>query len=61
MKKIIAQTISDLVSDFLYYDRKEDEELPVGAIETEIKSGKLSIDDIVTKFREELEVAFHHN
>lgn len=47
-------TICDLVSDFLYYDRKEDEELPVGAIEELIENGDISVDEIVGIFREEL-------
>ncbi len=52
LKKIlITNTIKDLVSDFLYYDRKEDEELGVGEIEKAIK------DKIITK--EEIASCFH--
>ena len=42
----------DLVSDFLYYDRKEDEDLPVGKIEDMIKSGDYSVDWICNTFKE---------
>ena len=50
----IENTIEDLVSDFLYYDRKEDEDLPVGEIETQITTGKTSIKEIVAIFEEKL-------
>ena len=46
--------IEDMISDFLYYDRKEDEDLPRGEIEKMVKSGELTVDEIVEKFREEL-------
>lgn len=56
MDKIyIFNTVSDLVSNFLYYDRKGDEDLPQGAIERLIKDGVISINEIVDKFREEIE------
>lgn len=54
MTEIIKNTISDLVSNFLYYDRKGDEELPRGAIEASIASGETTVDEIVAQFREEL-------
>lgn len=47
-------TISDMVSNFLYYDRKEDEDLPRGAIEEAIEAGEISIREIVEAFRNEL-------
>ena len=47
--KILA-TVRDLVGDFLYYDRKEDEDLPVDAIQNAIKSGVITVDDIVDSF-----------
>jgi hypothetical protein len=52
-EKILAMT-SDLVGRFLYYDRKEDSEFPVGAIEEAIDSGEVSLDEIVEVFRTEL-------
>ena len=48
--KIIHNTTKDLVAKFLRYNRKEDEELPVGAIEDAIKSGETSISEIVSVF-----------
>ena len=54
MNKLLSDTISDLVADFLYYDRKEDQELPRGAIEDMVASGETSWDEIAAKFKEEL-------
>jgi hypothetical protein len=54
MKELIEDTVSDLVSGFLYYDRKEDEELPRGAIQEAIKKGIITKQDIIEKFKEEL-------
>ncbi|MEE9374509.1 MAG: hypothetical protein V3V00_15750 [Saprospiraceae bacterium] len=54
MKEKILKTVSDLVADFLYYDRKEDEELPKGSIEKAIHDGEITIDEIVERFKSEL-------
>ena len=54
MKQIIMNTIDDAVSNFLYYDRKEDEELPLGSIEEAIKSGDITYGEIVERFKEQL-------
>jgi hypothetical protein len=61
MDEKIENTIIDMVSNFLYYDRKEDEELPVGAIEEAVRSGALSVDEIVSRFRTELEKSVEYN
>lgn len=52
--EIIRDAVSDLVGSFLYYDRKEDDDLPRGAIEEAIKAGELTVDDIIEDFRREL-------
>ena len=57
-KQIVLDNIGDLVSNLLYYDRKEDEDLRVGVIEDLVERGDLTIDEMVAKFREELEEAF---
>lgn len=54
MKQIILDTVTDMVTDFTYYDRKEDEELPRGAIEAAVQQGEISVDEIVAHFRAEL-------
>jgi hypothetical protein len=56
----IRGTVSDLVSDFLYYDRKEDEDLPRGAIQDAIAANELTVDSLVEWFREELTKGLGH-
>ena len=51
MKQIIKDVISDLVMDFLYYDRKEDEELGINDIQTAIKNGEITKDEIIEEFK----------
>lgn len=51
----IAATVSDLVGDFLYYGRKEDEVLPRGAIQDAIAAGEVTVGEIVELFRRDLE------
>ncbi len=53
-KELILGTISDGVSDLMYYDRKEDEQLPRGAIEEAIQKGELTMEDMVDAFQEAL-------
>ena len=52
-KEHILNNMEDLISNFLYYDRKEDEELPRGFIEDAIFNGEITIEDIVEKFLKE--------
>jgi hypothetical protein len=54
MNNLVKGVIQDMVGDLLYYDRKEDEELPVGKIEEIIKAEEISVDEIVEAFREAL-------
>lgn len=54
-KTTILNEVTDLVNNFLYYDRKEDEDLPRGAIEAAIASGEVTRDELVEIFRLELE------
>lgn len=42
--------ISDLMSDFLHYDRKEDDILERGKIEDMVKNGDLTSEQMVTVF-----------
>lgn len=55
MKQKILDTISDLCSNFLYYDRKEDEELSAAQLNEAVKSGEITIDEMVNAFRQHLE------
>ena len=48
----IFGTVDDLVADFLYYDRKEDEDLPREAIDDAVREGVVTVDEVVAKFRQ---------
>lgn len=51
---VLDAVVPDLIGAFLYYDRKEDEDLPRGEIEAAVETGALTVDDIVERFRVEL-------
>ena len=59
MKEEIIATISDLCSDFLYYDRKEDQYLSVEQLNNAVKNGEITIDEMVTEFKKNLENTFN--
>lgn len=50
----ILATVSDAVGDLLYYGRKEDEELPLGAIEAATDAGEITVEEIVEAFEAKL-------
>lgn len=54
MRSTILNTIDDLVSNFYYYDRKEDEDLPVGEIQRAVQRGDISFNEIVDRFKTQL-------
>lgn len=54
----IKAVISDLVLDFMVYDRDEDENLPRFAIEDAIASGEITVDEMVDEFRKHLTGSF---
>lgn len=58
MKQKILDTISDLCLDFLYYDRKEDEDLTEEQLHKAVKSNEITIDEMVAEFRKHLEDEF---
>lgn len=51
----IIDTVTDAALNILYYDRKEDPDLPVGSIEAAVKAGEITIDEMVDEFRKGLE------
>jgi hypothetical protein len=59
MKQTILNKIDSLCSDFLYYDRKEDEELSMEQLNKAVKSGEITIDEMVAEFRKHLENTFN--
>lgn len=54
-RETIINASKDLMADFLYYSRKEDEDLPVSSIEGAIKNDEISIEEILAIFKKELE------
>ncbi len=50
LKKVALAKIHDLVTDFLYYDRKEDEELSRIDLENIIEDGTLTYAEIINHF-----------
>lgn len=55
IRTIFRSSIEDLLMDILYYNRKHDRHLPPGIIEDYIRSGVVSVDEIVAEFRKQLE------
>lgn len=53
-RETILANVSNLVAKFLYYDRKEDDDLPRGAIEEAVEQGEITVDEIVATFRDEV-------
>lgn len=53
-KDVILGVTEDLVADFLWYSRKEDECLGRGEIERAIEAGVITAEEIAEKFRSEL-------
>ena len=51
----IAGIVEDTISNFLYYDRKSDEDLGVDDIENAVRDEIITVDEIVQLFREQLE------
>ncbi len=59
LKNIILNTVDDLCSDFLYYDRKEDETLSWQQLNNAVKTGIISINEIVSRFKQQIEATFN--
>ncbi len=54
INQLIKDAISDLVMDFAYYDRKEDEELTIELMHTAFKDGTITLDECIEAFRENM-------
>ncbi len=50
-KDRLFMTMDTMVSNLYYYDRKEDDDLPVGSIEEMIELGEVTVDEMVEQFR----------
>jgi hypothetical protein len=54
LRKRILNVVSGLATDFMYYDRKEDNDLPTDVLEQAIADGTITLDEIVEQFRKGL-------
>lgn len=54
LKERITNVISDTLVDLLYYNRKEDDDLPIGAIEDAIEHGIITVDEILELVRKQI-------
>ena len=50
----ILNRAEDLMGSFLYYDRKEDEDLPRGAIQDAIAKGEVTVKELLAIFEHSL-------
>jgi len=53
-RELILAVASDLMAKFLYYDRKEDEELFLGCIEAAIDNEEITVQEILNVFEKNL-------
>jgi len=53
-RQMILDTVSDCALNLIAYDRKEDDDLPLGAIEEAVRKGEITMDEIVEHFRTSL-------
>lgn len=58
IKENILNTIDDLCSDFLYYDRKNDEDLTIERLNNAVEKEEITIKEMVDKFEECLKNTF---
>lgn len=57
-KELLLASIDDAVSDILYYDRKEDEELSAEDVDALIGWGGVTLTEMVEAFRNAVKGAF---
>jgi hypothetical protein len=50
-RQLILASVDDLTITLTYDDRREDEDLPRGAIEEAVKAGEITVDEMVDQFR----------
>jgi ornithine cyclodeaminase/alanine dehydrogenase-like protein (mu-crystallin family) len=54
-RELILASANDLARDFLYYDRKEDEELARGEIQEAVEKGEVTKEEIIEEFKKQLD------
>lgn len=53
-RNYVLTLMADSVSNLLYYDRKDDDELPLGRVELLVERGVLNAEEIAEAFRSAL-------
>lgn len=51
IKEIIIEEVGQAFNEFIFYARKLDKRLPLGAIESAIRNGDITVDEIVAEFK----------
>jgi hypothetical protein len=46
MKQVILDTFDSTIDNFLYYDRKEDEDLGIEELKSSLRSGEVPIEEL---------------
>lgn len=59
LRRHILCVAADLVGEFVYYDRRGDEDLPADLLADAVKRGVVSVEEIVSEFRSGLNEVFH--
>ena len=54
-RDLILANANDLARDFLYYDRREDEELTEGEIQEAVEKGEVTKEEIIEEFKRQLD------
>lgn len=55
MKELILNTIDDLCMDLFFYNRKNDEDLSQEQLLNALRSGEITVDEVVDRFRQNVE------
>ena len=55
-KQEILNAVATTMSQFFYYDRKEDEDLPLGAIQDAVRAGEITEDQLIKAFTGQIQV-----
>ena len=55
LRDTILNTARDCASNFIYYDRKEDEDLSADQLRDAVEHGVVTVDEIAQAFRDELD------
>ena len=52
VKQLILDRITDLCSNFVFYDRKEDEKLSINKLNKAVDDGVITVDEMVEHFKD---------